>query len=232
VPERVAIRLLDGFSLVVRDRPISLAAGSQQVIAFLALTGRRVARSVVAGSIWPDRTEDRARANVRTAVYRLPNRGDKIVIADRNMLALDPAVDCDATRFHQLARDVIGFDPVAIGADEIALLRADLLPGWDAEWLEPFRERIRQLRLHALERLCARLVSDGRHGEAVDAGLAAVLADPTRESAYRVLIAAHLNQGNAGEALRQYHRYCTVAREDLGVAPSPRLEALVAGLGR
>ena len=41
------------------------------------------------------------------------------------------------------------------------------------------RERFHQLRLHALEALCDRLTTAGRYGEAIDAGLAAVTAEPS-----------------------------------------------------
>jgi hypothetical protein len=45
-----------------------------------------------------------------------------------------------------------------------------------------------------------------------------------------VLIAAHVAEGNVGEALRQYRLCCGLLRRDLDVAPSPMLRALVATL--
>jgi DNA-binding SARP family transcriptional activator len=67
----------------------------------------------------------------------------------------------------------------------------------------------------------------GRFGEAVQAGLAAVKAEPLRESAQRSLIRAHLAEGNLGEALRQYHSFRRLLLEELGVGPSAELEDLV-----
>jgi DNA-binding SARP family transcriptional activator len=89
------------------------------------------------------------------------------------------------------------------------------------------RERFHQLRLHALEALCDRLTTAGRYGEAIDAGLAAVTAEPLRESAHRVLIKAHLAEGNQGEADRQYQLCRRLLRDELGVDPSNALRALL-----
>jgi len=113
----------------------------------------------------------------------------------------------------------------------LELLTQDVLPDWYDDWALVERERFRQIRLHALERLCQRLASEGVHGEAIAAGLHAVQAEPLRESAHRALIQAHLAEGNLVEALRQYSRCHRMLGEELGVEPSPSLQALVAGLG-
>ena len=63
-----------------------------------------------------------------------------------------------------------------------------MLPACYDDWVLVQRDRFRQLRLHALEALCERLTASGRYGEAIDAGLAAVCAEPLRESSHRVLI--------------------------------------------
>ena len=84
-------------------------------------------------------------------------------------------------------------------------LSEDLLPGWSDEWLVVERERYRQLRLHALDKLCLLHAEAGRFALAIIAGLASVSSDPTRESAHRALMRAHLLEGNPSEAVRQYH---------------------------
>jgi DNA-binding SARP family transcriptional activator len=62
---------------------------------------------------------------------------------------------------------------------------------------------------------------------AIEAGLAAVRADPLRESAHRVLIEAHLLEGNRCEALRQFRAYEALMRAQLGLAPSATIVALI-----
>ena len=102
----------------------------------------------------------------------------------------------------------------------LAFSAGDLLPDWydDADWLLMERTRFHQLRLHALERLCELLIRQGRIVEAVDAGLAAVTADPLRESAHRSVISAYLAEGNTVEAIRQYDAFRHLLAEEIGVA--------------
>jgi DNA-binding SARP family transcriptional activator len=61
----------------------------------------------------------------------------------------------------------------------------------------------------------------------VDAAISAVGIDPLRESASRVLIEAHLAEGNWVEARRTYERYRDTVRCELGVEPSEQLTDLV-----
>jgi len=89
------------------------------------------------------------------------------------------------------------------------------------------RDRYHQLRLYALEAMCKRLTSSGRYGEAVDAGLAAVRAEPLRESAHEVLIRAHLAVGNRCEAASQYARIRHLLKSELGLEPSKALRQLL-----
>ena len=103
----------------------------------------------------------------------------------------------------------------------------DLLPGWYDDWVIFERERIRQRLLHALEALSRRLVEVNRCAEAIDAAISAVSADPLRESANRVLIEAHLAEGNLVEARRTYERYRDSVRRELGVEPGEQMTSLV-----
>ena len=92
------------------------------------------------------------------------------------------------------------------------------------------RERFRQMQLHALEALSRRLVRMGLYARALDAALAAVAADPLRESAHRMVIDVHLAEGNAGEAVRQFRSLARVLHCQLGIGPSQPTVDLVAGL--
>jgi DNA-binding SARP family transcriptional activator len=81
-----------------------------------------------------------------------------------------------------------------------------------------------------LESLCERLVEARRFDPAVQAGLAAVAADPLRESAHRVLIAAYLAEGNPGPALRQFESFRRLLEDEVGLEPSAPMRALALSL--
>nr|WP_239523336.1 bacterial transcriptional activator domain-containing protein [Geodermatophilus normandii] len=109
-------------------------------------------------------------------------------------------------------------------------LRGELLPGWHEEWVLLERERLRQLRMHALEALAGELIVAGRFGEAVEAAYAAVHEEPLRESAHRVVVRAHLAEGNVAEARHAYESFRQVLADTLGVAPTPSMTGLLTEL--
>jgi SARP family transcriptional regulator, regulator of embCAB operon len=72
---------------------------------------------------------------------------------------LDPTVTSDVSEF---------------GMAAVMALSPDLLPDWHDDWVLIEAEDWRQLRVHALEVLAARLIAVGRWGEAASAAGAAV----------------------------------------------------------
>jgi DNA-binding SARP family transcriptional activator len=214
----------------------SLGATARRLIALLALRGP-MTRPQLAGTLWGDIDDAAAGARLRTTLWRF-GTARTLLDEDAGTLALAATVSVDVNQLRAgaLALDLelaLG-DP--LGPDDpvgLATFEADLLPGWYDDWLVVDRERIRQLRLHALEALATRRIRDGRYAAALDAGLAAVRADPLRESAHRCVIVAHAAEGNLAEAMRQYERCRASLAAELNVAPSPSLLALLpAVLGR
>jgi len=227
---RVEIRLLDGFELRLDGRAISLPCAAQRVVALLALHDRPMLRTYVAGLLWPESADERASANLRSAIWRLRRLPFQLVEASHSHLRLAAGVVVDARELAERAAAVLRGAAVA-GPDDARRMTgaADLLPGWYEDWLVFERERFRQLRLHALEALSRLLAASGRFAEAVEAGLAAVAAEPLRESAHRCLVNAYLAEGNAGEAIRQFVRYRDLLRAELDLAPSEQMDRLFDG---
>jgi DNA-binding SARP family transcriptional activator len=146
-------------------------------------------------------------------------------------LELSPRVTVDVGETEAKARRLQDDDDECEEQDLDTVMRSrDLLPGWYDDWVVTERERLRQLRLHALESSCARLILAGSFGRAVQAALVAIQEEPLRETAHRALIQAHLAEGNAVEAVRQYRRYTRLLWEELRLEPSPQTKALVRGL--
>jgi DNA-binding SARP family transcriptional activator len=153
------------------------------------------------------------------------------VVTDGQQLALAPDVEVDFRAAEALARRALDTSDVGALEVEASALSADLLPDWYEDWVLIERERYRQLRLHALDRLCERLTQANRLSEALDAGLAAVAGEPLRESAHRAVVRVHIAEGNRGEAIRQYELCRRLLNEQLAIEPSERMDELVRTLG-
>ena len=210
-----------------------MSRSGQRLLALLALQARPLERLWVAGTLWLDATEERAGASLRSALWRLPQPdGAAVVEATTTHLRLARDLTVDVQELVARAEDL---ESRAVHQDRslnLSALSRDLLPDWYEDWVVLERERFHQLRLHALEALCARLTEAGRFGAAVQAGLAAVAGEPLRESAHRTLIQAHLSEGNPGEAVRQYHLYRRLLAGELALEPSAAIRGLVQPLLR
>jgi DNA-binding SARP family transcriptional activator len=114
-----------------------------------------------------------------------------------------------------------------IWAGALDLFTHDLLPEWDDQWVVIDRERLRQLRLHALESLAEQCVRAGRFGDAIEACQLAVGAEPLRDSAHRTLIRAYLAEGNRAMAVRHFELYENLLRAELGLEPPAEVRDLV-----
>ena len=225
------LTLLGAFDLSVGGESVPLPMNGQRVLVFLALHGGSLLRSFVAGSLWLDSPEDRAAGSLRSALWRL-NRRHRFVETDGERLHLAANVAVDVDEAAAQARRLLDPAQCECPSPETLLLSRDLLPDWYEDWVAVERERFRQLRVHALERLCDRLVEADRFGEAIEVGLAAMKSEPLRESAHRALVRAHLAEGNPSEAIDQYRRFRTLLHDELGLEPSPKMEALIASVLR
>ncbi|MGH2717661.1 MAG: AfsR/SARP family transcriptional regulator [Actinomycetota bacterium] len=224
------LTLLGGFQLRVGGRVVSLPLPPQRLLAFLALQNRPLLRPYVAGALWPEASESRAAGNLRSALWRLSQTSEPLIVAGRH-LQLDPAVGVDVRIGTELAlrlRTSSHVDSDDLTAEHLSF---DLLPDWYEDWVVLARESFTQLRVHALELLCRQLAAQRHYDAAVQAGLAAVAADSLRESAHRSLIEAYLAEGNAGPALRQYEAFCKVLSDELGLEPSRQLQELAFSIG-
>ena len=227
----VELALLDAFELRCEGEPMPLPTSAQRVIAFVALHDHPLLRVHVAGTLWLETSQDRACANLRSALWRLHKPGYELVLSTHRELCLAPLVSVDYRDATALAHRLLSDDYADTDVDfDEAALSADLLPDWYEDWVLIERERFRQLRLHALEALCERRMAAGRLHHALEAALAAVAGEPLRESAQRTLIKVHLAEGNSAEAVRQYRLYRELLDDQLGLEPSPQMEALVGDL--
>ena len=221
----VRLELLDGFQLVVDDHPVNALNSAQRLLAFLALRGP-VARVVAAGTLWGDVPEEQALASLRTTMWRCNRTVRGLVAVAQTRLALASSVGVDVADLIRGAAVVL--DGRLGGTAALPALRPmELLPGWYDDWVIFERERLRQLRLHALEAAAGRHAQDGQYAAALECALAAVRAEPLRESAHRAVITVHLAERNVNEAVRVYQEFRRLIVDELGIEPSEDLARLV-----
>jgi DNA-binding SARP family transcriptional activator len=186
----------------------------------------------VAAALWPDVSDRRATANLRTTLWRLLSiAGWPVVVAQDDLLQLSPAVAVDLHECGELLRNVrLG---TSVRRDVLAMFSSELVPEHYEDWIIFARERHRQFRVHALEELCRVAAERGQFDAAIEAGLLAVECEPLRETSCAALMCAHLAEGNVIEAVRQLKIYRDSLSEAGLVDVSTRtLDELIATAGR
>jgi DNA-binding SARP family transcriptional activator len=225
------LTLIEGFALWRGNQELGMATSAQRLIALLALKNRPVRRLCVARTLWPDYSTERSLADLRTALWRVNHSSEQVITATSSFLGLDTDIKVDVCSLATFARRLnqAGTGPETVDLDSIRLadLVGDLLPDWYDDWLQDEREKLRQTRLHALERLARGFSASGRYADAIQAALAAIHLEPLRETAHNTLIEIHLAEGNWSEARRQFQRCRQLLREELGVEPSDSIRLLL-----
>ncbi|HSV65868.1 MAG TPA: BTAD domain-containing putative transcriptional regulator [Mycobacteriales bacterium] len=223
--QEIRLELLGVFRLRYAQTAVVLRPSSRRLIALLAVTGTQ-ARLDAAARLWPDLLQARAASNLRTAAWRIRQDACGLLVSEGDVLRLEE-LSCDLTEVRDWARRTVAGEQLSHLPEHAA---AELLPRWSDEWLIEPREELRLLQLHALEALAQRLLMAGRLAEACTHALTAVMMDPLRESATRLLIEIHLREGNTLDAVRRFHRFEELLDQELDVAPSPAITSLVAPL--
>jgi SARP family transcriptional regulator, regulator of embCAB operon len=103
-----------------------------------------------------------------------------------------------------------------------------LFQGQDRAWLDEWRRRLDDVRLRGLECFAAARLGLGGSAlsQAEECARRLIELAPYRETGHRILMEALERRGNGAEALLAYDRLRVLLRDDLGIAPSPSVQAV------
>ncbi len=219
-----AIRWSDGnaVSLTVRK--------AQGLLTYLAVEERGT-RDSLANLFWGERSEERARHNVRQALSKIRSICGPVIETKGDFLLLD---------LEHCSVDVIEFLRLAQQEDEASLERCldiytgDLLEGalpgeaQFQDWLLLARERLRHTACDAMDRFVRLLMSNDEHDRAIAALNWRLAMDPACEPAHRNLMTTLTRVGRRSDALRQYGSCVDALQRELGAEPSSETQMLFA----
>ncbi|MBV9838087.1 MAG: AAA family ATPase [Solirubrobacterales bacterium] len=239
--ERTRIQLCGRLSIEVDGAELIDGLRGKQVpllLAYLVLNReRQVSREELIEALWPERMPVSQDGALRTLLSRLRSGLGASVLVGRDELMLslvEPVwVDVEAAlaemeRAHEALEQGEARVAWALAQVPLNIARRGLLPGSQADWLEPRRRELEEVKLQALEAIGrAGLKLGGTLLGSVERSARALIeAEPYRESGYALLMQALAARGNVAEGLRVYERLRTLLREELGTAPSPETIAV------
>ncbi len=233
------LNVLGGVSCTLPDGTLIPLGGrrTRELTAALALGGGEPqARDYFSGKLWPDCSPGSARKALNTELWRLRRTlraagtdPDRWITQQTDTLALvrdgGPEVDLDV--FQSLA-DAPNLPEIAQGTDLMRRFGGPFAEGLDADWIDEERRRLHSQFTGVARRAAEAWQAANRLSDAMALAEALVRDDPLDEVARRMLLQLHIQSGNHGHAQREYADLEAVLQAELGVAPSPRTQAIVA----
>lgn len=238
--QMLQVRLLGRVDALVDGQPVEVPGRRPRaLLAVLALSaGQPVPVEALYERVWGHDVPGDVRANLYTCIRRLRKALGEDAIrneAGRYALCVRPE-DVDAARFTRLLDRAR-----AVGADSEPLLR-EALDLWQgrpfgdeplSDWLsEDESRRLTERWLAAVQQRVDLDQAAGRHGDLVAELEQLTAAYPLREPLWARLLVALDRAGRPADALAAYERIRVRLVEELGIDPSPELQALYAGLLR
>jgi len=203
------------------------------------ITNRRqqITKERIAAELWPDLDAERADRDFKVALNTLqttlepdrPPRSPSAYVSRSGIsyglnpeapLTLDAAEFEDGVIAGNAAEQHFPSQATDLYQRALALYHGDYLP--DAiyeDWSSGERERLTALYLTGAGRLARLLLAGGQLLEAINWSQKVLAVDNCWEEAYRLLMRAHMANGNRPLAVRTYQQCQQTLSDELGIAP-------------
>lgn len=246
--ENLRIRLIGAPTIELNGKPV--VPGRRKVtalVAYLAATESPQPRDGVCAVLWPTKSSQVARAELRGTIAGLRSLvGPDFVRATRSTVALDPEVSVDIREVRALLQSAFKHHhgeeelcPDCIRSMEraVALCTGDFLAGFSFsdssafdEWMVCEADRLRDSLDVALEALSRPVVADANsaplRSTPLDYARMWLHLDSLNEAAHRRLMTLYALAGQRGTALSQFATCAKLLEEELGNSPSRETVAL------
>lgn len=223
--ERTAqVTLLGGFRVTRGADDVTPAPGNPAMLVKLLAVRGPLAVEQVIDELWPDADAATGRSRLRNLLNRLRSQSGDLVVRSGDALSITTAAEIDLARFEELAED----GPDA-GAARLALnaYGGELLPqDAYADWLAPYRERVRRRHVALLDVAAAAAAAAGELDEELRLLEAAIDAEPYGVDRYERAIDVLVAQGRVRGA-RDLATHAQRTLDEIGATPGPRVTELL-----
>lgn len=224
------VRLIGRFDIQCDGKPVILSSRAAQCLfAYLILTsGTLHRREKLAGMLWPDGTEQKARTYLRNEIWRIRNALSKTsdieyFLADNLTIGFNPS--------SEYWLDIGGLKIRSDTASAEELIKAlsnyqgELLPGFYEDWVVLEREQLQMLFAQKIARLLEMLEKERCWNDVLEWAELWISAGQGPETAYRYLMIAYEALGDKAMVDSTYKR-CVETMHQLDLEPSEQTRAL------
>lgn len=199
--------------------------------------GHEIRRECIAERFWQASDEARQRSALNSALWRIARKiprhpGLKLCTTDSTVcMTIDETIPVDSRDLCALVQEACHIDDLDRSCAQRleAALRASEAPfmdGISADWALAERERISSIRIRGLIALMGWHGDNRRYEDALQLGRRILCEDPFRESVQIDMMWLYVLNRQRAQAIRQYHSFAMVLRDELGIEPMPETRAL------
>lgn len=224
--------------------PVQVSHSDQSLLAYLLLQRHRShSRELLAGLIWGDHSQERARCCLNTALWRLRHvlepdgisRGTYLLTTSRGEVGFNRESDywLDVSIFETRANQVLTRPIETLATADVQdleqalqLCTGELLEGHYDDWVLHERERLRRLDLNALAHLMHYYQYHGVFEKSLACAQQILDQDPLREEIHREMMELYLKSGQRALAVRQFELCRELLASELGICPMDETQEL------
>jgi WD40 repeat protein/class 3 adenylate cyclase len=229
------IKLLGQFDVRLDGKRLTIPSrAGQSLFAYLALTaGTFHRREKLAGTFWPDTSDESARKYLRQELWRIrkaittyKKEDEEHLLADDITIAFnrDSEYWLDAA---QVERPDLDLESLTTN---LSLYQGELLPGFYEEWIIIERERIQSIFDTKMGQLLEQLIASERWTAVQEQSERWLSMGNSIEPAYRGLMLSCGARGDMARVSTVYQRCIADLDEKFGLEPSAETRALYDGL--
>lgn len=211
------------------------SAKSQALLFYLALVGRPQSRLHLAGLLWPEKSDQEARLNLRQTLFLLRQSLPDVINASRDMIGLrdDLSFETDVHDFEIEIQTGIAGDMASLRS-AVDRYKGEFLTGFYVEeapefgeWVLIERERLRSLMIQGLVKLSEHHVERGETGHGILYTGKLLALEPWREESHRQMMRLLAWDGRIQAALAQYEQCRQLLADELDLEPSTETTTLL-----
>ncbi len=225
------VRLLGTFAIQCDGKPVVISSRiAQSLFAYLLLTaGVQHRREKIAGMLWPDMAEKKARTYLRHELWRIRKVLSTMSKVDY-LIANDINISFNASTEYWL--DAATLKELGEGADveefksALSAYQGELLPGFYEEWITQEREHLHSVYDQKMSMLLGLLENEERWQEILEWAERWISFGNAPETAYQFLLLAFDSLGDHANAAATYER-CIQALRELDLEPSEQTRSLL-----
>ena len=247
----LTVRTLGTLEISLGERPLTgfRTLRNQLLLVYLLLEAESpLPRTLLAGLLWPDKTDTAARLNLRQSLFQLRTvLGDDadVLLVTPTAVQRNPVAKLwvDVAEFERIHSQCRLHDHSALNRCASCMARLDVAtalvqgeflrglyvqesPALE-EWLLLRREQLRRQQLDSLALLTEWALFRSAYDQAIALAGRQLELDLLSEEAHRQLMTAYAYSGRRAQALQQYDLLARHLRKELGVDPSEATETLV-----